>query len=132
MSMSARDKKEKRKSRQSLFPVNQFDTPRNRKSIERIEESRSIQLTPKDELFSDEVDYERIFKSRPRIATSPVFSPPGGEGDEEGYDDEDGDGGEGDVTGIDLADVNQDEDDDGFTKTWADSPSRRAGPRVRN
>lgn len=122
-SLAARERKEKRKSRASLFPVNQFDTPRNRKSFELIEETKSIEHTPTEVLFSDAVDYDRVFKSRPRIATSPVFSPPpdlDGEGSEEEY--EDG------VTGIDLGDVDQDyEDDDGFTKTWADSPSRRAG-----
>ncbi|CAO2652939.1 Nn.00g023500.m01.CDS01 [Neocucurbitaria sp. VM-36] len=127
MSISAREKKEKRKSRQSLFPVNQFDTPRTRKSIEVIEETRSIERTPKEELFSDEVDYDRVFKSRPRIATSPVFSPPQERG--VGYDSADGEeyeDGDGEVTGIDLGDVDQDEDEDGFTKTWAESPSRRA------
>ncbi|KAL6711006.1 hypothetical protein ACN47E_006881 [Coniothyrium glycines] len=122
-------KKEKRKSRQSLFPVNQFDTPRTRKSSELIEERRSIERTPTEVLFDDTVDYDRVFKSRPRIATSPVFSPP----QEGGYAGEDASGDEeveydDDITGIDLGDVDQDdEDEDGFTKTWADSPSRRAG-----
>lgn len=130
MSMAAKEKKEKRKSRQSLFPVNQFDTPRTRKSFEKIEESRSIERTPKEELFSDQVDYERVFKSRPLIATSPVFSPPqaGTEDNGEDYDDEDD--GDGEVTGIDLGDVDQDDDEDGFTQSWADSPSRKGGPRV--
>jgi hypothetical protein len=124
-SLAARERKEKRRSRQSLFPVNQFDTPRTRKSFEIIEESKSTdpERTPKEALFSDEIDYDRVFKSRPRIATSPVFSPPQ-TNDEGDYDDEDVDG----VTGIDLGDVDQDEDDDGFTKSWADSPShKRAG-----
>jgi hypothetical protein len=112
--------KEKRKSRQSLFPVNQFDTPRTRKSFEIIEEMKSIERTPTEALFDDTVDYDRVFKSRPRIATSPVFSP----GGVEASDDEEFEDG---VTGIDLGDVDQDEDEDGFTKTWADSPSRRAG-----
>ncbi|KAH8729007.1 HAUS augmin-like complex subunit 6 N-terminus-domain-containing protein [Phaeosphaeriaceae sp. PMI808] len=131
VSLSARERNDKRKSRHSLFPVNQFDTPRNRKSFELIEEVKSTdpQRTPKESLFSDEIDYDRVFKSRPRIATSPVFSPPQQEyeeedyGDEDDEDDEDVDG----VTGIDLGDVDQDEDEDGFTKTWADSPSRRVG-----
>ncbi|KAJ4363205.1 hypothetical protein N0V83_010325 [Neocucurbitaria cava] len=136
MSISAREKKEKRKSRHSLYPVNQFDTPRTRKSIEVIEETRSIERTPKEELFSDEVDYDRVFKSRPRIATSPVFSPQqeldrenlGYESTDGGTEYGDGDGdGDGEVTGIDLGDVDQDEDEDGFTKTWAETPSRKAG-----
>lgn len=125
-SLAPRDKVDKRKSRNSLFPVNQFDTPRTRKSFELIEESKDTdpERTPKETLFSDEVDYDRVFKSRPRIATSPVFSPPPGSNEEDYDDDEDPDG----VTGIDLGDVDQDDDDDGFTKSWADSPSRmRAG-----
>lgn len=135
--------KDKRKSsaRQSLFPVNQFDTPRNRKSFQAIEEAKSGGSTPKEDLFSDDIDYERVFKSRPRIAQSPVFSPAeqgferGGEGDGV-RDDEDDDvsglgiGGVEDydegVTGVDLADVDAD-DEDGFTKAWENSPLRGAG-----
>jgi hypothetical protein len=125
-SLASREKVDKRKSRNSLFPVNQFDTPRTRKSIGIIEESQGTdpERTPKEALFSDEIDYDRVFKSRPRIATSPVFSPPqNGEFEDDEGSDVDG------VTGIDLGDVDQDDDgEDGFTKTWADSPSRmRAG-----
>jgi hypothetical protein len=131
MSMAAREKKEKRKSRASLFPVNQFDTPRNRKSFELLEQAKmeTIERTPTEVLFTDEVDYDRVFKSRPRIATSPVFSPPGGDAGEYGSDG-DGEGDVDGVTGIDLGDVDQDDDDeDGFTKTWNDSPSRRVATR---
>lgn len=105
--------RDRKSSRNSLFPVNQFDTPRNRKSFELIEESKSTD-TPKEALFSDEVDYDRVFRSRPRIATSPVWSPDGGEG--EGFD-------EG-VTGIDLGDVDCDEDEMGWEGMGAESPSR--------
>ncbi|KAF9694233.1 hypothetical protein EKO04_007872 [Ascochyta lentis] len=120
-------RKQKRKSRSSLFPVNQFDTPRTRKSFEAIEEAKSSEKTPKEDLLTGDIDYDRVFKSRPRIATSPIFSPEkhgGGYGedvDEGAYEEE--------ITGIDLGDVDQsdDEDDDGFTQSWADSPSRRAG-----
>jgi hypothetical protein len=113
--------------------VNQFDTPRTRKSFEIIEESRlsETERTPKEVLFSDEVDYDRVFRSRPRVATSPVWSP----GVEGGYElggeaggygsEEDVDG----VTGIDLGDVDQDEDGEGFRESWADSPSRMRGKR---
>jgi hypothetical protein len=59
-------------ARTSSYPVNQFDTPQ--RSVDIIQERK---VTPKEELFSDDVDYERIFKSRPKIATSPVFSPVG-------------------------------------------------------
>ncbi|KAF2850442.1 hypothetical protein T440DRAFT_507921 [Plenodomus tracheiphilus IPT5] len=120
-------KKEKRKSRNSLFPVNQFDTPRTRKSIEKIEQSRSVERTPTEVLFSDKVDYDRVFKSRPRIATSPVFSPAvvggafgGGDGGSEDEEFEEG------VTGIDLAGV---DDGDSGDEGWAESPSRRKGVR---
>ncbi|CBX90926.1 hypothetical protein LEMA_P059600.1 [Plenodomus lingam JN3] len=93
--------KDKRKSRTSLFPVNQFDTPRTRKSIEQIERERSRERTPTEVLFSDKVDYDRVFKSRPKIATSPVFSPAvvAGIGLHDGEFEVDG------VTGIDLGDV---------------------------
>jgi hypothetical protein len=119
-------KKQKRKSRSSLFPVNQFDTPRTRKSFEAIEAAKSSEKTPKEDLLSGDIDYDRVFRSRPRIATSPIFSPEkhpmsyGEDLDEDAYDEE--------ITGIDLGDVDQsdDEDDDGFTQTWANSPSRRA------
>ena len=49
------------------FPVNPFETPQKQ------EPSRTP--TPRDELFSDEIDYASVFKSRPRIAQSPVNSP---------------------------------------------------------
>jgi hypothetical protein len=130
-SLAPHEKKDKRKSRSSLFPVNQFDTPRTRKSFESIEEikSKDPERTPKEALFNDEIDYDRVFKSRPRIATSPIFSPAQGD-DEEEYDDDDDEDVDG-VTGIDLGDVDQDEDDDGFTKSWADSPSRMRAGKVR-
>lgn len=49
------------------FPVNPFETPQKQ------EPSRTP--TPRDELFSDEIDYASVFKSRPRIAQSPINSP---------------------------------------------------------
>ncbi|KAI4921644.1 hypothetical protein J4E90_000070 [Alternaria incomplexa] len=128
---TATAKKEQRKSsRSSLFPVNQFDTPRNRKSFELLEQAKleSIERTPTEQLFSDEVDYDRVFKSRPKIATSPVWSPEGGVGGQEefGSDGEDVDG----VTGIDLGDVDQDDDgEDRFKESWMDSPSHKKGVR---
>ncbi|KAL2848798.1 HAUS augmin-like complex subunit 6 N-terminus-domain-containing protein [Aspergillus pseudoustus] len=60
-----------RKSRVS-FPVNQFETP-PRASTTADFPSRAS--TPRDELFEEEADYASIFKSRPRIALSPVTSP---------------------------------------------------------
>ena len=118
---------QRHKSRSSLYPINKLDTLGNRNSFETIEEVRSSDKTPKEDLLSGDVDYDRVFKSRPRIATSPIFSP-----EKYGRDDrEDADEGvyDEDITGIDLGDVDQsdDEDNDGFTQSWADSPSRRAG-----
>jgi hypothetical protein len=127
LSREEREKKEKNErrstsARQSLFPVNQFDTPRNRKSFELLEQVKleTLERTPTEVLFSDEVDYDRVFKSRPKIATSPIWGP-GGEEEEEGVDG---------VTGIDLGDVDQDDDDEeGFTKSWQDSPSQKRSVR---
>ncbi|KAF5849659.1 hypothetical protein GGP41_005143 [Bipolaris sorokiniana] len=109
-----------------------FDTPpRNRQSSAEMlrqgsmepvdgDGSPGLERTPTEQLFSDEVDYDRVFKSRPLIATSPVWSPGGGE------DDDDPDG----VTGIDLRDVDQDDDEEdgeegGYGGSWMDSPSHK-------
>jgi len=140
--MSARPRtslapKEKRKStaRQSIFPVNQFDTPRNRRSFMAIEEAKSSeQKTPKEDLFSDQVDYDRVFKSRPRIATSPVWGTPDAKGGREEAEDRGAYSGEEEefdegVTGVDLADVDCDEDGD-VTVAWENSPLRGAGKRA--
>jgi hypothetical protein len=51
------------------FAVNQFETPEKRTS----EISRAS--TPRDELFEEEADYASVFKSRPRVAHSPIASP---------------------------------------------------------
>ncbi|KAL8682487.1 MAG: hypothetical protein Q9186_001434 [Xanthomendoza sp. 1 TL-2023] len=57
------------KRRQSKqYPSNQFTTPK--KQLEDLEE-----MTPPDALFSPEADYASVFKSRPKIATSPDLSP---------------------------------------------------------
>lgn len=60
-----------RKSRAS-FPVNQFETPSKPSASAQIPSRAS---TPRDELFEDQADYASVFKSRPRIALSPVSSP---------------------------------------------------------
>ncbi|KAL2838481.1 HAUS augmin-like complex subunit 6 N-terminus-domain-containing protein [Aspergillus pseudodeflectus] len=59
-----------RKSRVS-FPVNQFETPPRASTAD----FPSRASTPRDELFEEEADYASVFKSRPRIALSPVTSP---------------------------------------------------------
>lgn len=134
LSMAARPRaslapREKRKStagpRRSFYPVNQFDTPRNRRSFQAIEDAKSGEHTPKEDLFGDDADYDRVFKSRPRVATSPTWGTPGdGQTGESGETEEGFDEG---VTGLDLADVDADEDEEGFTQVWENSPLRRVG-----
>ena len=161
--------KEKRKtSAEQGFPVNQFDTPPRarggRKSqfltvdegegegegegeeVQREAEEVEMQKTPKEDLFSDDVDYDRVFRSRPRIATSPVFGTPavgmgmqgmqGMQGrsvreereEEEEFEESEGleeeEEFEEGVTGVDLGDV--DMDMDGESEEEMESPSRRA------
>lgn len=53
------------------FPTNQFATPPKEQS----EPSRSGASTPRDDLFTEEAEYTSIFKSRPRVAHSPLMSP---------------------------------------------------------
>lgn len=54
------------------FPTNQFETPRKASQPGSI---RSGASTPQDKLFEEDADYASVFKSRPRIAQSPVSSP---------------------------------------------------------
>ncbi|KAJ4337485.1 hypothetical protein N0V87_004631 [Didymella glomerata] len=129
--MSARPRRQasvktaKERDRQSSFPVNQFDTPRALSSlpVQEEEDLPSGTRTPREDLLSAaDIDYDRVFKSRPRIATSPIFSPEkytNYEGEEENpYEEE--------ITGIDLGDVDMsDADEDGFTQTLDASPSKR-------
>ncbi|KAF2098746.1 hypothetical protein NA57DRAFT_75984 [Rhizodiscina lignyota] len=64
--------------RRSLYPVNQFETPRRQPSFtltEEVEEGSNGSTTPKEILFSGDAEYDSVFKSRPRVALSPVFSP---------------------------------------------------------
>ncbi|PYH90229.1 hypothetical protein BO71DRAFT_82660 [Aspergillus ellipticus CBS 707.79] len=50
------------------YPVNQFETPQKPFTPPRA-------ATPRDQLFEEEADYASVFKSRPRVAHSPVNSP---------------------------------------------------------
>ncbi|KAH8691579.1 HAUS augmin-like complex subunit 6 N-terminus-domain-containing protein [Talaromyces proteolyticus] len=62
----------RRQTRQSqIFSINQFETPPK----ERHSLSGSGASTPRDDLFSEDADYASVFKSRPRIAQSPLMSP---------------------------------------------------------
>lgn len=60
----------KRRGPPPSFPVNQFETPRkpSRPNITRSS-------TPQDKLFEEDADYASVFKSRPRVAHSPISSP---------------------------------------------------------
>lgn len=58
--------------RLSQFPVNQFETPGKPRAL--LPEAQR-DATPTDKLFSEEADYESVFKTRPRVALSPVWSP---------------------------------------------------------
>lgn len=86
------------RSRTSIYPVNQFETPQKnaRRSTvsgidENIDESDAADelgvgddgsarpgkrdVTPMEQLLSPQAEYDSVFKSRPRIALSPVLSP---------------------------------------------------------
>ncbi|KAL5361476.1 HAUS augmin-like complex subunit 6 N-terminus-domain-containing protein [Aspergillus floccosus] len=54
------------------FPVNQFETP-EKQHAQAYDISRAS--TPRDELFEEEAEYSSVFKSRPRVAHSPLASP---------------------------------------------------------
>ncbi len=62
-----------RRSRSSLYPVNQFATPRKSRSST----VGHRDATPIEQLLSPEAEYDSVFKSRPKIALSPVLSPRG-------------------------------------------------------
>jgi hypothetical protein len=59
-----------KKHRQSiLFPVNQFETPGKLRP-------EPVQIsTPPEKLYGEQADYASVFKSRPKVKVSPVFSP---------------------------------------------------------
>ena len=87
------------------YPVNQFETP-SRASLAPIadhdESGEARDTTPRDELFSQEADYASVFKSRPKIACSPVMSPVAGEGDLEEVEER--------IRGLEVDDVDEDMD----------------------
>jgi hypothetical protein len=58
-----------------LYPINPFETPR-KTSLQPIQQTpSSTSTTPREKLFSDEAEYSSVFKSRPKIAQSPMASP---------------------------------------------------------
>ena len=50
-----------------IYPTNQFETPRKAAYIK--------ELTPPEELFSPGAGYDSVFRSRPKVASSPTVSP---------------------------------------------------------
>ena len=67
------------RSRTSIHPINQFDTPKKlaRRSTIGVEEGddRMRKVTPLEQLLSPDAEYDSVFKSRPKIALSPVLTP---------------------------------------------------------
>lgn len=75
----SRKKPSHSRSRTSIYPVNQFETPRKqapRRSSLGVDDAAGKRvITPRDQLFSPEAEYDSVFKARPKIALSPVPSP---------------------------------------------------------
>lgn len=69
------------RSRTSIYPVNQFETPKRtgirRSTINGIEEEPMVHRvgTPVEKLLSPDAEYDSVFKSRPKIAMSPLLTP---------------------------------------------------------
>ena len=69
------------RSRTSVYPINQFETPRKgrarRSTVNGIEEEPIDKrtATPIGKLLSPDAEYTSVFKSRPKIALSPVLTP---------------------------------------------------------
>ncbi|KAI2085198.1 hypothetical protein LOZ36_004172 [Ophidiomyces ophidiicola] len=55
------------------FPVNQFQTPNSKSGSK--DEAPDGTTTPQEDLFNEDAEYASVFKSRPKIATSPIHSP---------------------------------------------------------
>lgn len=72
-----------------IYPINHFDTPQQKKprrsSLAVEGQPRSVgkkrDITPREQLFSPDAQYDSIFKPRPKVKMSPVMSPNGGGGD---------------------------------------------------
>lgn len=65
----------KHKGPRPSFAINQFETPRKSSGQSRPSGGRSGASTPQDKLFEEDADYASVFKSRPRVAQSPISSP---------------------------------------------------------
>jgi len=69
-----------KRSRTSVYPVNQFDTPPRKARSSTLwhdqdQSGKERKITPREELFSPEADYDSVFKPRPKVAISPKLSP---------------------------------------------------------
>jgi len=62
----------RRRGPRTSFSVNQFETPRK---LSHPSTGRSGASTPQDKLFEEDAEYASVFKSRPRVALSPISSP---------------------------------------------------------
>lgn len=71
-----KSRKSHNRSRTSVYPVNQFDTPKkDRRSTIGVEDAAKRNATPIEQLLSPDAEYDSVFKSRPKVAHSPVLSP---------------------------------------------------------
>ncbi|KAL2012518.1 hypothetical protein VTN00DRAFT_43 [Thermoascus crustaceus] len=72
---SARPREKQPRKPRPSFPVNQFEAPDPNRTLSPPPEPVARASTPMEQLFEQDADYASVFKSRPRIATSPMFSP---------------------------------------------------------
>ncbi|KAK3702259.1 hypothetical protein LTR37_014970 [Vermiconidia calcicola] len=81
LQLSKAKKSSHTRSRTSVYPINQFNNSspgRERRSTVGVEEetrSKKRDFTPIEALLSPDAEYDSVFRSRPKIATSPVLSP---------------------------------------------------------
>lgn len=73
--MKTNRRKSKGPRTSQLYPVDPFETPRRSSSQISLGTPGSNDSTPREKLFSDDADITSVFKSRPKIALSPLISP---------------------------------------------------------
>jgi len=72
-SQKLRQAKDNQQAQPLLYPINQFDTPKAKQTTRQTPDKRNV--TPLKDLYAQDVDYASIFKSRPKLKTSPTQSP---------------------------------------------------------
>jgi len=72
-SQKLRQAKDQQKPRASLYPINQFETPNAKHNTRQTLDKRNV--TPLKDLYAQDIDYASVFKSRPKLKTSPTQSP---------------------------------------------------------